>query len=102
MGYDCFAGTGVKRIIFNGQLEKINAFRTTQCENLEQLVFLDAPPVQNGIDDDTGSIGFVNGNQLTTVFYLNANSALWAPNGETEWCGFPLIGIDSLDDLPPL
>lgn len=36
------------------------------------------------------------------IYYLNTYKLSWAPNGETEWNGIPIIGIDSIADLPPV
>ena len=36
-----------------------------------------------------------------TIYYLNTNKEYWKEFGE-QWLGCPLVGIDSLDDLPPL
>ncbi len=78
--------------------------------NLRYLVVMGAPPAEldialaenefrtghDGNDKEAGTP------DQFTIVYLNAYADLWAPNGETEWNGFPLVGIDSLDDLPPL
>lgn len=70
---------------------------------LKYMAFLDKPPKHLDMslfkpDDYTANC---YGDDVV-IYYLNSNKQYWAPNGETEWSGVPIIGIDSLDDLPPL
>ncbi len=106
-----FASCKLQRIVFEGTVESISAFYLRKTPAIRQLVFLEAPPVQYGselqVSDENGMVGdsrfgLVAGGDPPTVYYLKKNVGAWAPNGETEWNGFPIVGIDSMDDLPPL
>lgn len=50
---------------------------------------------------EDGGLGIYGSGQCT-LYYLNRYASYWAPHGETEWNGFPISGIHSLEDLPPL
>lgn len=63
---------------------------------MKYIVFIDTDPTL--IDEDA----FVCADDDFRIFYLNSQKYRWSPNGETEWNGIPIIGIDSLDDLPPV
>lgn len=98
--------SSIKRIIFEGRLRAIVRLLSEEYPDLQQLVFLDGPPLQeedvlSEYAEDELWDGIV-GCESVTVYYLREENNLWTPNGETEWNGFPLVGIDSLDDLPPL
>jgi len=83
----------LKRLIVAGDLRFYENRLLQECPTLEQLVFLQGPP--------TIDIEFMIGARATpTVYYLNENEALWRPNGEMTWHGCPLVGIDTLADLP--
>lgn len=101
---DAISFSGMKRIVFMGTVEYIEGIYA--LPELMQYVFLQGPPIKNGETDsnsyDDGKIGLSREATNCPIYYLNKNAELWAPNGETEWNGFPLVGIDSLDDLPPL
>ncbi|MCL2670958.1 MAG: leucine-rich repeat domain-containing protein [Clostridiales bacterium] len=99
-----------KRFVFEGtvkEIEHFSVFLTPDFQqDLQQVVFLSGPPeiylypLSSG---DVQNVGLKNLEYTNcTIYYLSKNAALWAPNGETEWLGRPLIAIDSLDDLPPL
>ncbi len=89
----------VKRIVLPESVYLITG--VMELENLEQLVFLGNRPEKiNGTSIER--FEFYTTKQLFTVYYLNKNVEMWSPNGETEWYGMPIIGIDSLEDLPAL
>ena len=107
---------GAKRIIFEGTVDEIESFTYYfLIGNLKQIVFLAGKPVclaphppswREDYKDIRDAAGFVEyGGEVTegiVIYYLNEYRDEWAPNGETVWLGCPLVGIDSLDDLPPL
>ena len=64
--------------------------------NVEQLVFL------SDIKEPLDLFWAHEDDVALTIYYLREHADSWAPNGETEYDGFPLVCIDSLDDLPPL
>ena len=101
---DAISFSGMKRIVFMGMVEYIEGIYA--LPELVQYVFLQGPPIKNGEADsnshDDGKIGLSKEATNCPIYYLNKNAELWAPNGETKWNGFPLVGIDSLADLPPL
>lgn len=106
IGYDPFTESGLKRITISGCIEKIESFRACLCPNLEQIVFMGNKPAdaygnEDGISDDA-NIGLSAFESNSVIYYLTEYRLSWAPNGETEWNGFPLVGIDSPADLPPL
>ena len=102
LGYDVLKDSAIQELIIEGCLDEIESFRAQRCTNLRRIIFLDAPPLNVTGDLAKGWIGLFMGDSDVTIYYLNTNQASWAPNGETEWLSRPLIGIDSLDDLPPL
>lgn len=98
--------SGLRRIIFMGTPECFA--HSVKLEyyypRLKQLVFLSEPP-NFMAESELIELEIEPGLLLTgeeTIFYLNKHRNSWSPNGETEWNGIPIIGIDSLDDLPPV
>ena len=94
-------GGSLKRIVFEGVVRDISGAPIARMPDLQQIVFLAGPPslgeyYTNHIHEK------LKWENIATIYYLTANKALWAPNDETEWRGAPLVGINSLDDLPPL
>ena len=69
---------------------------------LKFMAFLDKPPKH--LDMSLFKSDYTSNcyGDDVVIYYLNSNKQYWAPNGETEWNGVPIIGVDSLDDLPPL
>lgn len=101
---DLAAHGGVRRIIFEGSPLLISRLNIEDYPALEQIVFCSEPPAQDAelmsmIED--GGLGIYGSGQCT-LYYLNSCASYWTPNGETEWNGFPIAGINSLEDLPPL
>ena len=101
---DLAAHGGVRRIIFEGSPRLICRMNIEDYPALEQIVFCSEPPAQDAklmamIED--GGLGIYGSGQCT-LYYLNRYASHWAPHGETEWNGFPISGIHSLEDLPPL
>ena len=101
---DLAAHGGVRRIIFEGSPLLICRLHIEDYPALEQIVFCSEPPAQDAqlmtmIED--GGLGIYGSGQCT-LYYLNSYASYWAPNGETEWNGFPIAGIPSLAELPPL
>ena len=101
---DLAAHGGVRRIIFEGSPRLICRMNIEDYPALEQIVFCSEPPAQDAklmamIED--GGLGIYGSGQCT-LYYLNSYTSYWAPNGETDWNGFPIVGINSLEDLPPL
>lgn len=89
-----FAGN-IRRITFEGSFTYFSS-PFLRSRSVEQLVFLKTKP-ENIIPEEA-----FRGMKEPTIYYLNTYNQSWAPNGETEWNGIPIIGIDSLDDLPPV
>ncbi len=87
----------LKRAVFPGSTYLITG--VMEAERLEQLVFLGNRP-EKITNIPISLFGQPANTQTLTIYYLNKNKQLWMPNGETEWNGIPIIGIDSLDDLP--
>jgi len=95
-------GDGIQRIIFEGTVERIEHWYIHELPDLRYFVFLEGPPVSiEALERDRAGLQF-SGDTPITIYYLNENKSQWIPNDETEWMGQPLVGIDSLDDLPPL
>ena len=98
IGKDAFRHCAIETLVLPASLETIgeNAFAS---EHLYAVLFLGAPP-----KTPDGGIIFVpleDGDKPSvTVYYLNENAALWANEGETVWNGAPIVGIDSIEDLP--
>ena len=67
---------------------------------LKFMAFLDKPPKH--LDMSLFKSDYTSNcyGDDVVIYYLNSNKQYWAPNGETEWNEIPIIGIDSLDDLP--
>lgn len=108
-------GYGAKRIVFEGTVDEIQGLLCYFTDYLQEIVFLAGKPVclaphppswREDYKDIRDAAGFVEyGGEVTediVIYYLNEYRDEWAPNGETVWLGCPLVGIDSLDDLPPL
>lgn len=74
-----------------------------RMDSLKEIVFTGTQPYLTSSYCLSWLSDFKNDNKTTaTIYYLNKHKASWSPNGETEWNGIPIIGIDSLNDLPPL
>ena len=89
-------GEALKRIIFTGSGVNVQYKDFRLAQGLQQAVFLCGKP--NLFDD----AAFQNAADGFQIYYLNDYRSEWALSGETEWNGIPLIGIDSLTDLPIL
>lgn len=97
-------GTKIQRLIIHGALENIMGILCEEIPTLREIVFANHPPINISGQPDPFECfpGLVPGENPPTVYYLREYAHEWAPNGETEWNGFPLVCIDTLDDLPPL
>ena len=97
---------GLQRIVFLGTVDEIVNLSVYRMPELSQVVFMEGPPRICSYERTESDVGPFGLEYLVassaSIYYLNENVALWAPNGETEWMSRPLIGIDSLDELPPL
>ena len=89
----------LKRIILPGSTYEITGLMRLEC--LEQLVFLGNKP-DKITNTPMRRLEYYIDEHPITVYYLNKNKKYWSPNGETDWHGIPIIGIDSLKDLPPV
>ena len=98
----CLLPEGLRRLIVKGTGLLIEDAMFCGLEQFEQLVFCDGKPTIYYPEQDPFRYYSEKTNRSITIYYLNKNKTLWAPNGETEWLGAKLVGIDSLDDLPPL
>ena len=103
LAYGAFDSRGLQRVIFEGTVETIEKLYSMDTPDLTQMVFLAGPPATYR---PTNMYSEWDGMSLdpetVTVYYDKKNAALWSPNGETTWAGCRLVGIDTLDDLPPL
>ena len=95
IGRDAFSDSGIETLVLPASLETVgaNAFST---QTLQSVLFLGAPPET----PDEGIFGESSADKPVTAYYLNKNAAVWTKNGETAWNGVPIVGIDSLSDLP--
>ncbi|MCL2672676.1 MAG: leucine-rich repeat domain-containing protein [Clostridiales bacterium] len=93
---DTAVNQSLRQLVIWGDSIGISTYLLRDCIKLEQLVFMKGP--SNNLYDKL----FVDAIARPTIYYFRAYAPLWAPNNETEWNGYPLIPIDSLDDLPPL
>ena len=101
--YGAIGGRNLRRVVFEGTVEHVVDLHLRSFPRISQLVFLDGPPLEYGPGEDEESRGITFGSDtLPHIYYLREKMNLWAPNGETEWNGCPLVAINSLDDLPPL
>jgi hypothetical protein len=109
IGNSAIKGDSIEKIVFEGTIERIEKWRIEYMPEIKQLVFLENPPenyIAYTIPDSEpghGNHGWIFSDTVNpTVYYLEENKEAWAPNGETEWEGMPLVAIKSLDDLPSL
>ena len=95
---------GAQRLVFEGTIDVIDNLMTYRMPDLSQVVFCESPPGVYEYDHKEAiwpyGLAFLNGSDAT-IYYLNTNKEYWKEFGE-QWLGCPLVGIDSLDDLPPL
>jgi len=85
-------------LIFRGKDTPLSWPPLRDCENLQRMVFLDRPPQ---IQDAEILRSRVFPPEFK-IYYLTKNKYFWAPRNETEWMGFPIYAIESIEDLPPL
>lgn len=90
---NAFVFAGIKRLVFKGDFS-YTYFPFQRLYSVEQLVFLNEKPKEIDPYD-----AFIT-TEKATIYYLNKYKYSWSPNGETNWGGIPIIGIDSLEDLP--
>ena len=94
---EAIVSKSLRQLVIEGNAPVVfNTYLLFDCPNLEQLVFLKNPPR----DPFKKLLKIVVARP--TIYYHRSYARLWAPNGETEWYGFPLVPIDSLNDLPPI
>ena len=102
-------------LIFNSGQLTIEDGAFTYCKNLRELVFTKGKPTSIGstIFDEDGKTPdgksyityFYDTNgevfPYPTLYYTAAYASEWAPNGETEWNGYPIqqISQEELDAL---
>lgn len=91
--------SGIERLIISGSILQIDSLHINRSHfpRLKQIVFLSEP-----IMSDLHSMNFSYSDTEAIIYFLNENAASWMPNGENEWHGIPIVGIDSIEDLPPL
>lgn len=110
-----FGQTQINRVIVTGDKTNIDGNACYEWMELEQLVFLTEQPCsltpEEIRNDTTGRTKtfYANTDYFETVFpknmtvyYLNTYKDSWSPNGEIEWNGRRMVGIDSVDELPSL
>ena len=89
--------TGVKSLIIMSNETNIRDldfgwYNTT----LKYIAFAKEPP------EEFEAYAFSRYLDSFVIYYINDYQSYWAPNGETQWRGLPIIGIDTLDKLPPV
>lgn len=84
-----------KRLIFHGDFSYSHK-PFQRARQIEQIVFLGDKPREI----DFGEV--FSKTENAGIYYLNRNAATWSLNGGTDRDGIPIIGIDSLEDLPPV
>ena len=91
IGTDAFReSAALNQIYFFGSLTGLgdNAFRS--CNSLSKAIFLRLPP------ENVGNTPFDNTN--VKICYLGDYEEAWAPNGETQWRGYPLKRIYDIEN----
>lgn len=90
-----FSGICIQRLVIGADGIFIHDRMLEDCPNLQQLVFMSGPPLKY---DEL----FYSAIATPSIYYLEENRKLWAPNGETNWEGLPLVEIRSLKELPDI
>ena len=107
--------TKLEAVIIKSSHVVIEDSAFAECENLQKIVFQQSPPQLLGSslfgEDERTPDGksFImrrydpNGKVIPypTLYYTAAYAAEWAPNGETEWNGYPIqqISQEELDAI---
>ena len=102
-------------LVFNSDQLTIENGAFTYCENVRKLIFTKGKPTSIGstMFDEDGKTPdgksyityFYDTNgevfPYPTLYYTAAYASEWAPNGETEWNGYPIrqISQEELDAL---
>ena len=98
-------------LIFNSDQLIIENGAFTYCKNLKKLVFTKGKPISIGTTmfnedgktpDGKCFITYlydINGEIIPypTLYYTAAYASEWAPNGETEWNGYPIQQISQTE-----
>ena len=89
-------GSNLQRLIVTGKDTNIEFKDFRTAKGLKQIVFLcEMPSAMN-------SDAFRLCDSSLIIYYDAKFSSSWAPNGEAEWNGIPIVGIDSLQELPSI
>ena len=62
--------------------------------SLKYMAFAKEPP------EEFEAYAFSHYLDSFVIYYINDYQSYWAPNGEAQWRGIPIFGIDTLDSLP--
>ena len=80
--------TSLSSVIIGTGVEKLYWVSFDGCSSLVEAYFLGNPPTMVYGNAFSGCAdGF-------TVYYLLENASFWAPNGETEWNGYPIAPFE--------
>lgn len=77
--------SAVTRVVLGGSIQTIYTGAFNNCKALAQVYFLGDPP------ENVSTRMFVSKAADMTVYYDAARTAQWAPEGETTWCGYPIV-----------
>ena len=69
------------------ELLGIHSYLAGSKPQKKNVVFLGKPPADADLFETKAKF-----------YYLNKNKAFWSPNGETEWKGHEITGIDSVEE----
>lgn len=97
---DVFPAT-MRRLIIYGDDFILHPYMFSDTKHPLELVFTGNTPMDCS-DCQASTIEKLSEYQEVTIYYLIENSDLWSPNGETEWNGFPIVAIKSLNSLPQI
>ena len=107
--------TALSVLIFNSDLLTIEDGAFANCENVRKLIFTKGKPTSIGnalfgeTERTSDGKGFIvhyyeESDKIIpypTLYYTAAYASEWAPNGETEWNGYPIqqISQEELDAI---
>jgi len=77
--------TSLTKVVIPQIVVEVEAGAFDSCPNLKAICFPNEPPI---ILDPNA---FVDCHPDMTIYYNKEWAVIWAPNGETEWNGYPIV-----------
>ncbi len=79
--------SSLSSVTIPASVDSLGSWSFDSCASLESVYFLGTPP------ESCGNGAFSGTADDFCIYYLAENAESWAPNGETEWNGYPIAPV---------